>query len=500
MHEGEYAAYSALSGPSATLPLLSRVNVGSERTLSRRYEVDELPALVLAWSSRWTAYTGPHRSESMVEFAEAHASPLVEVLASDAQLAPLLEQQRRSGAEEVPGRVLLLGFFGDLDEEDEELDDLRQATRHLRQQRTDVAVRAVALRTSRALNDEYSRRRRWFSRTPSALVLVDGSPSGGAFRLDERDDDGLDFGAWAARAAVPELGELTGATFKAYAATDLPMLIAFVRPGVDNRPLKRELRGVARRFRGKLATVWCDGEQHGARMLSLGLHSDVLPQVAFNTKDGRKLPYGTGLPLTEAALSRFAADFLGERLRPMPPPEPLPPTVGRGGANAGAVVELGEDTVDAVAMDVQHDVLLQLYTRRGCDPCEQMEVYYDKVAQRFAELRVATVVVARVDVVRIKLPEALRTIQLNSLPTVLALPARNKEPPFALYNGQARPKEMMYFLQRHATHSFELPPNPHLTREQHAMWKQQVADLPSEKVKAAYESLERETGLARDEL
>jgi hypothetical protein len=76
----------------------------------------------------------------------------------------------------------------------------------------------------------------------------------------------------------------------------------------------------------------------------------------------------------------------------------------------------------------------------------------------------------------------------------------SQEPPFALFDGTARPKALMYFVQRHATHHFELPPNPHLTREQHAMWKVQVADLPPEKVKAAYDTLQHETGLPKEEL
>ena len=58
----------------------------------------------------------------------------------------------------------------------------------------------------------------------------------------------------------------------------------------------------------------------------------------------------------------------------------------------------------------------------------------------------------------------------------------------------------MYFLQRHATHAFSLPPNPHLSREQHAAWKVQVVDLPGDGADAAYQALERETGLPRDEL
>ena len=141
------------------------------------------------------------------------------------------------------------------------------------------------------------------------------------------------------------------------------------------------------------------------------------------------------------------------------------------------------------------------------------------------------------DVGRHALPAALKSIQLHALPIVIALPARAKvcakaelrhavvvvaacsrpslyaapllsstachgvqEAPFSFFDGKVRPKEMMYFLQRHATSAFELPPNPHLSREQHELWKVQVAELPSEKVEAAYQSLERETGLARDEL
>ena len=57
---------------------------------------------------------------------------------------------------------------------------------------------------------------------------------------------------------------------------------------------------------------------------------------------------------------------------------------------------------------------------------------------------------------------------------VLALPARRKEPPYSKFDGRAHPKELMYFLQRHATKAVDLPPNPHLTREQQEAWKEQV--------------------------
>ena len=51
-----------------------------------------------------------------------------------------------------------------------------------------------------------------------------------------------------------------------------------------------------------------------ARMLSLGLREGALPQLGFNTKDGRQLAFPHTSAPTEAALSRFAAAFLGEKL------------------------------------------------------------------------------------------------------------------------------------------------------------------------------------------
>ena len=50
---------------------------------------------------------------------------------------------------------------------------------------------------------------------------------------------------------------------------------------------------------------------------------------------------------------------------------------GSSGASSTAV-ELNEATIEGVAMDVQRDVLLQLYTARGCEACEHMVVYYNK--------------------------------------------------------------------------------------------------------------------------
>ena len=243
-------------------------------------------------------------------------------------------------------------------------------------------------------------------------------------------------------------------------------------------------------------------------MLSLGLREGVLPQLGFNTKDGRQLPFPHASAPTEAALTRFAAAFLGEKLHgggasvpargPMKVPENWSPRPG----DAESVVELEPASFDRLAMDPTRDVLLQLYASEGCEPCVTLVMYFNRLAGRLAELGgvAGRVTVARLDVWRHQLPEELKGVQLTSLPLLLMLPARRKEPPFSMFHGRARTKELLLFAQQHATHRFELPPNPHLTREQQAAWIEQVGELPAEKREAAFESLQRETGLGREEL
>ena len=65
----------------------------------------------------------------------------------------------------------------------------------------------------------------------------------------------------------------------------------------------------------------------------------------------------------------------------------------------------------------------------------------------------------------------------------------------------ARTSDVLPALQQaHASYPFDLPPNPHLTRDQHEAWKEQVQELPQEKIDKAWETLQRETGKTRDEL
>ena len=73
-------------------------------------QVEELPALVLAWQGRWVTYKGPHTRAAMTAFGEAHLSPACTDLRTQHGLEAALA---RHAANEDNAGLLLIGFFDD---------------------------------------------------------------------------------------------------------------------------------------------------------------------------------------------------------------------------------------------------------------------------------------------------------------------------------------------------------------------------------------------------
>ena len=189
VHEPAYAAYDSLarSHPKA-LPLLARVDADRERALASRHEVNNLPTVVLAFGNRWTPYAGPHTRRAMAAFAATQLAPPSHTVRSEAALQALLRRgaaaellaDEAAGADEEEagltlGRqeheLLMLGFFNDPEGEDEEaLEDFVAAAKALRRDRPDAAVRAAHVTLSRPLLEEFSQRRRWWSRVESGRL------------------------------------------------------------------------------------------------------------------------------------------------------------------------------------------------------------------------------------------------------------------------------------------------------------------------------------------
>ena len=74
--------------------------------------------------------------------------------------------------------------------------------------------------------------------------------------------------------------------------------------------------------------------------------------------------------------------------------------------------------------------MLILFHEEGCEACAALTVYYKKMAERFASLKIPSLVIARFDVTKETPP--LDGLIAGPLPVIVLLPAHDKRPPLPL--------------------------------------------------------------------
>ncbi|CAM9405670.1 unnamed protein product [Hapterophycus canaliculatus] len=148
-------------------------------------------------------------------------------------------------------------------------------------------------------------------------------------------EDNLSIQDWIFRESLPLVGFLSNSNFAQYERTHLPMLIMFLElpvsygagsapgsrigglsGGVQNDELVKELKEVALEHKGRLTCLYADGIALADSMKTLGIFGgrERLPQVGFNTLDGRQLPFPEDLSINRETLLHYTAAFLSGRL------------------------------------------------------------------------------------------------------------------------------------------------------------------------------------------
>ncbi len=116
------------------------------------------------------------------------------------------------------------------------------------------------------------------------------------------------------------------------------------------------------------------------------------------------------------------------------------------------------------------------------------------MADRFKELNIPSVVIARIDVDADTPPAHMNMIN-GPLPLVLIVPAHAKYPPWNYFSGVGKVQPLMKWIHEHASIPFELENLPHLSAKDKIAYKEQVREREialEEKRKEEKRQMERE--------
>ena len=527
----------------------ARFDVNLNKQVGLNHGLQDMPAVVLFQKGRPSVYLGPQISSGMFLFVtKLLGSPLRLVGTVDEAKAFLNASIDGIAVEYRAGNILppimVMGFFsahGDVEED--EYEEFTQAAKQL-QSREDIYF-GQSLKRDVAKSFQQMK---LIDRTPSVLLVNTDTGQHRALNLDDFFDKEQGLTEWITRNSIPLVGRMTGSNFQLYEKIGLPMLLMFLdlsndarssggssgkeavlqgrSGGISNEDLLDELRAVAKEHHERLLFVYLDGSlpEHQDKMKGLGLYGgrERLPSLAFNTRDGATLPFPEELPVNRDALLRFCAAFLDGKLRSISdtkemakkaltatvplsqknhavrqavrkPPETVKGVAEHWGDKSPgdrAVVVVTADTIDSVLMqDAEFvDVVLLLHAR-NCEPCAHFAVYFKKMAERFAQLAIPSLLIARMDITK-EAPPPEMGLLVGKLPLMVMLPAGNKHPPWVFFSGVGKMQSMMKWVQQNAAVRFELPNLPHLTEEEAQRFKEQVREREEHLEKQRDEGIE----------
>lgn len=496
------------------------------------YSENDLPSLVLFIKAR-PLHIRDQSYEAVIEYISKLKDKPVRSIFSEDVVEAFLNGQLNVVSS--LSKIFVVGFFSDPNGiEEDDYDEWFQIARKM-QTKENIYFSSV---TNKTLISQY-KYNKYIDRTPSMIIQSENGLRS-VMNLDELYGDGIGIEQYLINAAVPLVGYLTNANFKLYEQLNKPMLMLFLnlknydanmnsyskssssskvilpdRSGnILNQDLYDEFLLTAKEYKDNIAFVYLDGNKHANQMRSLGLFGGIerLPSLAFNTKTNSHLPFPEDLPINFDTLNQFCSDFINGKLNSRldlvamadrAPARTVPissknkaqrkeakraPATVKGvseqlfdtAATRSHIVQLTADKVEQFVVDNDHkDILLLIYAHSS-ESCGHFAVYFKKMALRFWELKLPSLVLAALDVQMELPPPSLGLLTgsalMGSLPVLLLLPAHDKQPPYKVYSGVGKVQDMMQWVRSVAREPFILPAMPHLSTSEKEAYKVQVRD------------------------
>jgi len=410
-------AASSLKGDNIKL---ASVDCTVEKEICEKHAIKGYPTLaVFRAGSEVTKYVGPREAASIVKFMKKQASPAVATLKGSDELKKLKEAED----------VVVVGFFKDAKSEAS----------------TTFARLAEQLRTDH---------------TFASMSEIPSNYKDGQVVLFKKFDEGEvtftealtveSLAKFVARESIPLTAEIGPENYAKYLDSGIPMAYFFYADEKQKEQFAPIVAAAAKSVKGKVNTVFINGGLYGQHAESLNL---VQEWPAFSIHDmakDTKFPLAKDAKMTVETLTKHLESFVAGSLKPHFKSEPIPKDED---VKANPIRKLVHDNFDAVAMDKEKDVLVEIYAP-WCGACKRIAPEYEELAKDVAKAS-DKFIIAKYDGTANDIPASLN-FRLEHFPTFKLIKSGTNE--VISYDGDLAYNNLAEFLELKAGHKIHLEP------------------------------------------
>lgn len=164
--------------------------------------------------------------------------------------------------------------------------------------------------------------------------------------------------------ATPLVGEVGPDTYEGYMTAGLPLLYIFAEKPKEREAFAKELKDVAKKYKGKVSVATIDAESFGQHAGNLNLEIGKWPAAALqDIKKSLKYPFSQDEKITAKTIEKFVGDYVAGKIEPSVKSEPIPET------NDGPVTVVVAKNYNDIVLDDKKDVLIEFYAP-WCGHCK----------------------------------------------------------------------------------------------------------------------------------
>jgi len=248
--------------------------------------------------------------------------------------------------------------------------------------------------------------------------------------------------------SVPLMNDIGPENYSKYIESGLPIGFLFFGNDEQKEKVGKQVEPIAKKFRGKVNFVYCDGNLYGGHAGNLNLKEEWPAFAIQEPVSGLKFPFDQANEITEDAVSSFVEEYVDGKLKPSIKSAPKPET------NDEPVKVLVADTFNDIVKDKSKAVFVEFYAP-WCGHCKRLAPIWDQLAEKLSS--VESLVIAKMDATENDVPPG-NNFQIEGFPTLKLFKAETNE--VVDYNGDRSIDAFIEFLKKNAGKEFDYEEEP----------------------------------------